>query len=413
MSVDLNHVTHDISNIPRSIWWDIDSTNNQPGVFLIDQTRLPLIGDILCCQKLEGVELAIKTLAVRGAPALGVAAAMAIAIFSENESTAETVDDWLADISAAAQRISQARPTAVNLSWGADRLCTFAYEQAAAGLELSELKAGIVEFAQQMAADDEAVNRAIGAAGAPLMAEGSRVLTHCNAGSLATAYFGTVGGVIYTAYAQNRISHVWVDETRPLNQGGRLTAWEMMAAGVPCTLISDSMAASVMQSGWVDAVLVGADRICANGDTANKIGTLSLAVAARHFGIPFYVCAPLSTIDTTLATGSEIPIEKRDGRELAGFTVAGIILPDDEASSNAFDLLTSGGPRNISFKQGHEMSIYRKGGAYAFDAWFLNTPPDVPVYNPAFDVTPAELVTAYITEVGVLAADQIVSAASE
>ncbi|MDR2956605.1 MAG: S-methyl-5-thioribose-1-phosphate isomerase [Coriobacteriales bacterium] len=399
----------DLSRIPKSIWWDSDPDNGLAGVFLLDQTRLPLVGDVLCCQKLEGVEMAIKTLAVRGAPALGVAAAMAIAVWSENESTATTVAEWLTGIDQAAERISQARPTAVNLAWGANRLRNYAHVTAATGKSLSELKADIVSFAQAMAAEDEAVNRAIGENGAALLNPGARVLTHCNAGSLATAYFGTVGGVIYTAYDQGLVSHVWVDETRPLNQGGRLTAWEMMAAGVPCTLISDSMAATVMQSGWVDAVLVGADRICANGDVANKIGTLALAVAARHFEIPFYVCAPLSTIDLTLADGSLIPIEQRDRRELAGFTASGVILPDDVSVTQAFDLLTTSGSRHLSFKNGHSMNIYRKGGSYGFDAWFMTTPPDVPIYNPAFDVTPADLVTAIITEQGVCPPEQVSS----
>ncbi|MCL2136462.1 MAG: S-methyl-5-thioribose-1-phosphate isomerase [Coriobacteriia bacterium] len=400
----------DLSRIPRSIWWDIDATNGRPGVFLLDQTRLPLVGDVLCCQKLEGVELAIKTLAVRGAPALGIAAAMAIAVWSENESTATTVDEWLYGVDTQAARISLARPTAVNLAWGAKRLKDYSHDQALKGKSLAELKEDIVSFASQMAVQDEAVNRAIGENGAPLLKKGSRVLTHCNAGSLATAFFGTVGGVIYTAYGQERLSHVWVDETRPLNQGGRLTAWELMVAGVPCTLISDSMAASVMQAGWVDMVLVGADRICANGDVANKIGTLMLAIAAHYYDIPFYVCAPLSTIDASLSEGSQIPIEQRDRRELAGFTATGTILADDETTSRALGMLTLAGPRNIKFAHGHEMSIYRKDEAYAFDAWFMNTPPDVPIYNPAFDVTSASLITGIITEAGVFPASEITKA---
>ena len=403
----------DLSRIPRSIWWDIDDTNGRPGVFLLDQTRLPLVGDVLCCQKLEGVELAIKSLAVRGAPALGVVAAMAIAVYSENESQATSVEQWLDEIDMAAERISQARPTAVNLRWGASRLRDYAHAQAIDVHDLKALKAAIVDFAKQMAVDDEQVNLAIGAQGATLLAADSRVLTHCNAGSLATAYYGTVGSVIYTAYDLGLISQVWVDETRPLNQGGRLTSWELMAAGVPCTLIADNMAAACMQAGWVDAVLVGADRICANGDTANKIGTLSLAVNARHFGIPFYVCAPLSTIDSELAEGSQIPIELRDRRELAGFSTSGIIVPDDSTTSHAFDLLTASGVRHINFQHGHQMELYRKGAAYAFDAWFMNTPPDVPIYNPAFDVTPAQLISAIITEAGVFHPDQFATVIAE
>ena len=394
-------MTVDISRIPKSIWWGIDEQNGRPGVFMLDQSRLPLVGDVLCCQKLEGVETAIKSLAVRGAPALGVAAAMAVALFGVNESPATDVGEWLEAIDEAARRISQARPTAVNLAWGANRIQAHLHARAAVTDDLDDLKEEAVRFACQMADDDELCNRQIGEHGAALLKPDSRVLTHCNAGSLATAYFGTVGGVIYTAYSQGLISHVWVDETRPLNQGGRLTAWEMMAAAVPCTLITDSMAASVMQSGWVDAVLVGADRICANGDTANKIGTLSIAVAARQFGVPLYVCAPLSTVDLTLADGSGIPIEIRDRREVAGVTISGTLLPDDNESARAYDLLTASGVRELKFKNGHQMILYRKGGAYAFDAWFMNTPPDVPIYNPAFDVTPAELISAYVTEAGV------------
>jgi methylthioribose-1-phosphate isomerase len=377
---------------------------------LIDQTRLPLTGDVLSCQKLEGIELAIQTLAVRGAPALGVAAAMAIAIASENESTAADIDGWLGEIDAAAARIGAARPTAVNLAWAANRTRDYAHELASTSRTLPELKAALVQFAQQMATDDESTNRAIGAHGAPLLPENARVLTHCNAGSLATAYFGTAGAVIYTAFAAGCISHVWVDETRPLNQGARLTAWEMMAANVPCTLISDSMAAHVMQSGWVDAILVGADRICANGDTANKIGTLALAIAAKHFDIPFYICAPLSTVDVSLSDGSLIPIEQRDRRELAGFTATGTFQTGDELTFRALNTLTASGVKNLEFNQPHEMTVYRKGDGFAFDGWFINTPPELPIYNPAFDVTPAELITAIICEQGVFAPEQIASA---
>jgi methylthioribose-1-phosphate isomerase len=391
----------DISNLPRSIWWDVDPADGIAGVYLIDQTRLPLQGDVLCCRALAGVETAIKTLALRGAPALGVGAAMAVALWSENESAASSTDEWLAGIDAAAQRIGEARPTAINLSWGAEQARAFAHETVEQGSSLAAAKEALVAFAQQMASNDEATNRAIGAAGAPLLAPGSRVLTHCNAGSLATAWFGTALGVIYTAFEQGKIEHVWACETRPLNQGARLTVWELMCAGVPCALIADSMAASVMAQGWVDAILVGADRICANGDTANKIGTLGLALMADHYAIPFYVCAPSSTIDRSLANGSQIPIEQRDPRELEGFVASGIITPDDATVASALDLLTAEGPRALSFKAGHQMTVERKGGAYAVDAWFRTTPPQVEAYNPAFDVTPARLITAIITENGV------------
>ncbi|MDR0347407.1 MAG: S-methyl-5-thioribose-1-phosphate isomerase [Coriobacteriales bacterium] len=397
----------DFSQLPRTIWWEVDASDGIAGVYLIDQTRLPLRGDVLCCRTLEGVEIAVKTLALRGAPALGVGAAMAIALWSENESTATTTEEWLLGVDEAAARIGEARPTAVNLAWGAERARAFAHAEAARGCSLAEAKQALVMFAQQMAKEDEATNRAIGENGAPLIAPGSRVLTHCNAGSLGTSWFGTALGVIYTAFERDKIEGVWACETRPLNQGARLTVWELMRVGVPCALISDSMAASVMAQGWVDAVFVGADRICANGDTANKIGTLGLALLAQHYAIPFYVCAPSSTIDRTLTDGSQVPIEQRDPRELTGFTASGIIVPDDATSAQAFDLLTASGSRSIAFKDGHQMSIERKGGAYSFDAWFQTTPSQVTVYNPAFDVTPARLITSIITETGVFNPDNL------
>ncbi|MCL2883166.1 MAG: S-methyl-5-thioribose-1-phosphate isomerase [Coriobacteriia bacterium] len=394
-------MTADLSKIPRSIWWGASEENGKPGVFLLDQTRLPLSSEVICCQRLEAVEVAIQSLAVRGAPALGVAAAMAIAVWSENESTDTETDSWLAGLDAAAERIGNARPTAVNLLGAADRVRTYAHDMARAGSSLADLKAAIVALAQTMAEENEAENRAIGKLGAELLEPGSRILTHCNAGSLGTAYFGTVGGVIYTAVEQQKIEHVWVTETRPLNQGARLTTWELMAVGVPCALIADSMAASIMDSGWVSAVFVGADRICANGDTANKVGTLALAIAADYYQVPFYVCAPTSTIDKSLADGSEVTIEQRDGRELAGFSTSGAIIPTDRATLRALDMLTSAGERNLRLNGKNRMNIYRKAGTYAFDAWFQATPPGLPIYNPAFDVTPAELITAVITETGV------------
>ncbi|MCL1847344.1 MAG: S-methyl-5-thioribose-1-phosphate isomerase [Coriobacteriia bacterium] len=391
----------DLSNLPRTIWWDTDPVDGVPGVYLIDQTRLPLQGDILCCRTLVGVETAIQSLALRGAPALGLGAALAVALYSENESAATTGEEWLAGIDQAAERIAQARPTAINLAWGANRAKEHAHDLIAQNTSLMSAKEALVAFVQQMLADDEATNRAIAANGAPLLAPHSRVLTHCNAGSLATAFYGTALGVIYTAFNNDKIDHVWACETRPLNQGARLTTWELMCAGIPNTLIADNMAATVMAQGWVDAVLVGADRICANGDTANKVGTLGLAVLAQHFAIPFYVCAPTSTIDRSFADGSQIPIEQRDPRELAGFTASGIITPQGAQEAQALDALTAAGSHDLSFKAGHQMTVERKGGAYALDAWFLTTPPGADIFNPAFDVTPARLITNIITEDGV------------
>jgi methylthioribose-1-phosphate isomerase len=389
-----------ISDIPRTLWWDVNEEGT-PGVYLIDQTRLPLQGDVLVCNTYDGVCMAIKSLAVRGAPALGVAAAMAIALWSETDG-AESVDvnDYLNRLSDVADEVMTSRPTAVNLFWGASRIRSIAMGNSDLGL--TELRALVLQEALNMAEEDEERNRRLGEFGAELLPEKCKVLTHCNAGSLATAYFGTALGVIFTAHEQGKIEHVWVDETRPVNQGGRLTAWELRVAGVPSALIADSMAASVMRQGWVDAVIVGADRICANGDTANKIGTYGLAVLCKEHGIPFYVAAPSSTIDLTVGEGSQIIIEERDPRELEGFTVSGFIEPDSADASRAFDLLTAKGPYEVPLAKGHQMTFDRKGGAYSFDAWFKMTPPGIDIYNPAFDVTPGELVTAFITERGVI-----------
>ncbi len=393
--------TQGIDNIPRTIWWGEDETTGRPVVFMVDQTRLPLQGDILACNMAEGVCVAIETLAVRGAPALGVAAALALALWTENETEGiETVAEYLAGLDATADRVAFARPTAVNLQWGAHRIRMFAHDNADVPLE--ELKQLVVQEALNMQAEDEERNRKLGRFGADLLPQGAKVLTHCNAGSLATAYFGTALGVIFTAHEDGKIEHVWIDETRPVNQGGRLTAWELRLAGIPSALIADNMAASVMKNGWVDAVIVGADRICANGDTANKIGTYGLAVLAAEHEIPFYVAAPSSTIDLTLSRGDQIPIEERDPRELTGFTVAGTFEPDSPEASRAFDLLTEKGSYDVPMARGHQMTLHRKGGAYSFDAWFRITPPDVQVYNPAFDVTPSNYITAFITENGVV-----------
>lgn len=387
-----------IENIPRTIWWEDGK------VFLIDQTRLPLQGDVLVCNTYDGVCMAIKSLAVRGAPALGVAAALAVALWSETEGQElATVDEYLDGLDGIVAEITDTRPTAVNLFWGAERVRQIA--RGNADLGVNALHALVVAEALNMTAEDEQRNRTLGAHGAELLPENAKILTHCNAGSLATAYFGTALGVIFTAHEQGKIEHVWVDETRPVNQGGRLTAWELRVAGVPSALIADNMAASVMAAGWVDAIIVGADRIAANGDTANKIGTYGLAVLAKHHGIPFYVAAPTSTIDLTLGSGEQIEIEQRDPREMEGFTVSGTFEPGSPEASRAFDMLTKEGSYELPLTKGHAMTIDRKGGAYSFDAWFRTTPPNIDVYNPAFDVTPGELITAFITERGVVRAE--------
>ena len=384
----------DLGNIPPTIWWE-DNT-----VRMIDQSRLPLVGDLLVCNTYEGVCTAISGMAVRGAPALGVAAALAVALWSETAGAG--IDDlayYLSELDRVADEIASTRPTAVNLMWGAERMKRFARDNADVGLDA--LRPLVLEEALAVRAEDEARNRELGAHGAALIEPGSRILTHCNAGSLATAYFGTALGVIFTAHAEGKIEQVWVDETRPVLQGARLTAWELRMAGIPFKLICDNMAASIMRRGLVDAVIVGADRIAANGDVANKIGTYGLAVLCKEHGIPFYVAAPSSTVDLTLASGDEIVIEERDAREVTGMTVSGVIEPRTSIETKALDALTEAGPYALGMTKGHQMELTRKGGAYQFDAWVRIAPPNIEVYNPAFDVTPAGYVTAIITERGV------------
>jgi len=321
--------------IPPTIEWR-DGT-----VYLIDQRRLPEELVMLECRSVDDLCAAITSLAIRGAPALGAAGAMGVALAA---ATGEPLED-------AARRLVATRPTAANLAWGVER-----------ALAASDP----AEEAVRIAADDVARNRRLGAHGAELLAEDARVLTHCNTGSLACVGYGTALGVVRAAHESGRRPSVWVDETRPVLQGSRLTAWELRRLGIPCTLVADVMAGSLMAGGEVEAVIVGADRIAANGDVANKIGTYPLAVLAHHHGLPFYVAAPLSTFDPDCADGSGIPIERRDGDEVAVV-----------------------GGRRLA-------------------------PAGVEVENRAFDVTPADLVTAYVTEEGVVgsAAAALDSAAS-
>ena len=305
--------------IPRTIEW------LGGAVRLIDQRRLPEELVLLECRTVDELCEAISTLAIRGAPALGAAGAMGVALASVSGEPAE----------AAAARLKATRPTAVNLAWGVDRAV-------AAPDPVAE--------AVQIAEDDVERNRRIGANGAPLIPHAARVLTHCNTGSLACVGYGTALGVIRAAHEQAREPSVWVDETRPVLQGARLTAWELERLAIPYTLVADVMAGALMGSGEVDAVIVGADRIAANGDVANKVGTYSLAVLADHHGLPFYVAAPVSTVDPETPSGAEIPLERRGAEEvveLAGQRIA---------------------------------------------------PAGARVENRAFDVTPAPLVTAWITD---------------
>lgn len=323
----------------------------EPGaVRLIDQTRLPGEEVYIECRTIEEVAEAIRTMRVRGAPAIGVTAAMGLALGGQTIQ-AETFKGFSQALEGMAALLSRTRPTAVNLAWGLRRLLEVARKSR--DLSVPEIKAALVAEARKMREEDIQNNRVMGQHGQTLIPDPARILTHCNAGGLATAGYGTAVGVIRAAAESGKRIMVWVDETRPLLQGARLTAWELVKARIPVTLIADSMAGSLMGRGQVDVVVVGADRIARNGDVANKIGTYSVALLARAHGIPFYVAAPVSTLDLSLADGSQIPIEER--------------APDE---------VTHHGGRRLA-------------------------PEGVRVVNPAFDVTPASCVDAIITERGI------------
>ncbi len=320
---------------------------------LIDQTRLPTEFIEINCHDVPTVWEAIKLLRVRGAPAIGVAAAYGAVIGARSRGLAD-VDNVCQALRESTAHLRTSRPTAVNLFWALDRMDATA-AAAAAGIDsAAALLDRLLAEAHAIAEEDRAMCRAIGKHGADLVATGEGILTHCNAGGLATADYGTALAVIFSAQEQGKHVRVFADETRPLLQGARLTAWELQRRGVPVTLICDNMAAQVMKEGKVQKVVVGADRIAANGDTANKIGTYGVALLARAHGIPFYVAAPSSTFDLTIPDGSAIPIEQRDAHEV-----------------------THGFGRQTA-------------------------PTGVDVYNPAFDVTPAELIAGIITEKGVI-----------
>lgn len=339
-----------LDRLPRTVELARDADGGATLAY-VDQRLLPVELSFARTRDWRAVVDAIKALAVRGAPAIGVAGAAAVALWAQEAAAgAAGAGEGAAyrdALGRAAETVASARPTAVNLRWAAERARDGALRALDGGAAPSEVAEALFDQVKRMEAEDEAANRAIGAHGAALLRPGSRVLTHCNAGSLATAFFGTALGVVYTAAAQGKIERVYADETRPVGQGARLTAWELARAGVPCTLVCDNMAASLMARGEVDAVVVGADRIAANGDVANKIGTYGVAVLARHHGVPFYVAAPTSTIDASVADGAGIPIEERDPAEVLPRPLAG-----------------------------------------------------VEVWNPAFDVTPAALVTRIVTERG-------------
>ena len=328
----------------------------EEGVRLIDQTRLPAEEVYRTCRDYREVAEAIRAMVIRGAPALGIAAAMGMAL-GVKQSAARTVAELRAEFETIAETISRTRPTAVNLFWAVTRMREVLEKTLAApGSEVEKLaaaRARLVEEAQRVLAEDIAANETMGRHGAALLPEAGTVLTHCNAGALATGGYGTALGVIRAAVAAGKKIKVFADETRPFLQGARLTAWELAQDGIPVTLITDNMAGHFMQQGEIQAVIVGADRIAANGDVANKIGTYTLAVLAKENGLPFYVAAPLSTIDLHVASGDEIPIEERSPREVTHW--AGV----------------------------------------------PTAPENVEARHPAFDVTPHRYVTAIITERGV------------
>ena len=321
-------------------------------VRLIDQTKLPTRLEYRDCRTVEEIWEAIRTLRVRGAPAIGIAAAMGVVVGMQplSELRRGAFGHRLQEVTA---YLRTSRPTAVNLFWALDRM-----ERRVQGrteeLSPDQLRAVLLEEALAIQEEDQQMCRAIGRVGADLIGDGQGVLTHCNAGGLATADYGTALAVMFTAAEQGRRFQVYADETRPLLQGARLTAWELQQRGIDVSLICDSMAAQVMKEGRVHLVIVGADRIAANGDTANKIGTYGVALLAQAHGIPFYVAAPSSTFDLSLPTGDTIPIEQRDAREV----------------THGFGTQTA--------------------------------PDGVKVYNPAFDVTPARLIAGIITEKGLI-----------
>ena len=327
-------------------------------LLLLDQTRLPAAEVWLECRTPEQVADAIRRLAVRGAPAIGVAAAYGLALgmaVNDPPGAAAAAAGSAAlreHFAAVARLLGETRPTAVNLRWALDRGRGVFAEHAPAGRAAAA--AALLAWAHRLAAEDVQINRRIGEQGAALFAPHSRVLTHCNTGALATAGYGTALGVIQSAWRRQAVDMVWVDETRPLLQGARLTAWELKRLGIPFHLITDSSAGALMAQGLVDRIVVGADRIAANGDTANKIGTYTVAVLAARHGVPFYVAAPLSTIDLSTPDGAAIPIERRRADEVTELLGARI------------------------------------------------APHDTAAVNFAFDVTPHDLITAIITEAGVL-----------
>jgi methylthioribose-1-phosphate isomerase len=319
-------------------------------VRMLDQTKLPLETVYNDCKDYQTVARGIKELWVRGAPAIGVSAAMGLAL-GARQISANTFDEFRPQFEEICSILAATRPTAVNLSWAVERIKKFVLDNKDESLDA--LREMLVQESQRMIEEDIETNKRIGSYGSGFVADDDKIITHCNAGSIATAGYGTAEGVMRAAVENGKKIHIYVDETRPVLQGARLTAWELMQEKIPCTLITDSMAGYFMFHDMIDLAIVGADRITRNGDVANKIGTYGLAVLCKEHGIPFYVAAPLSTIDFTMETGSLIPIEERDPREVTHVFGKVQIAPDG-----------------------------------------------VNVANPAFDVTPARYITAIITEKG-------------
>lgn len=332
----------------------------QEKLVLIDCTRLPLNEEYIECSDYKTLIKCIKKLSVRGAPAIGVAAAYGVVLACiEAENVSASKNDYLAFVNRAIDELAESRPTAVNLFWALDRMQNKI--KGIKTLKYIEIKKQLLAEANKIFMDDIQCNKSIGRYGNEIIPNSANILTHCNAGALATAGYGTALGVIRSAAKAGKNIHVFADETRPLLQGARLTAWELSKECIPVTLITDSMAGYVMKLGKVDIVITGADRIALNGDTANKIGTYSLSVLAKENGIPFYIAAPTSTIDSKIKSGKEINIEQRDKTEVSQF------------------LGTKCAPQSVS------------------------------VFNPAFDVTPNEYITGIITEKGILKPPYITS----
>ena len=334
---------------------DFDRENN--ALVILDQTKLPNEEIILSLKSKEEIYAAIKELKLRGAPCIGVSAAIAMAVLS-NDSKANSEADFIKEFEDNAAYLISSRPTAVNLAWAVNEMKNTLFS--CKGESLDNIKKALSDKASEILENDIATCRAIGEYGAELLKNTDAILTHCNAGRLACVKYGTALSPVYVAKEQGHSIKVYADETRPLLQGARLTAYELTAAGIDTTVICDNMSSYVMRNGLVGAVLVGADRIAENGDTANKIGTSSLAIVAKHYGVPFYVCAPMSTFDKNAKSGNDIIIEMRDEAEIA-------------------------------------------------EMWYQKrmTPKVAKALNPAFDITDASLITAYITEKGILKAEDI------